>query len=257
MASSAACSPPASETSLLRKRVPWQEMSWIAKASASMAALSCSISAPRLCSSAARSSSRSSAARQLIISTVMRRRVPWPPLPSRASRRMPPRRSAELRGHQAAEGEAAEVDLGLRADQAVERAGPAHRATDRPPPGPAPACGGVSESWKPGMSGSHSVCAADSASTLRSQCIQLPWPPCSSTSGGACRRCRSGASARARRHARHRGGWTARRCARSAERIGFRLGIEGREIRHRRIVPRTGDQAAAARSGSSTPRCRP
>jgi len=34
------------------------------------------------------------------------------------------------------------------------------------------------------MSGSHSVRPAESASALSSQCIQLPWPPCSSTSGG-------------------------------------------------------------------------
>ncbi|MNY18720.1 hypothetical protein D3C86_1521200 [compost metagenome] len=94
-ASIAACSPPESDTSLLRKRVPWHERSWISKASGSMAAGACSISAPRLCMSAARSVSRSGAARQLIISTVMRRKVPWPPLPISASRRMAPRRTAK------------------------------------------------------------------------------------------------------------------------------------------------------------------
>ena len=42
----------------------------------------------------------------------------------------------------------------------------------------------VPDSPEPGRSGTISVKLAERSSMLRTQCIQLPVPPCSSTSGG-------------------------------------------------------------------------
>src|SRR5262249_6887116 len=44
--------------------------------------------------------------------------------------------------------------------------------------------GGVADSPSPGRSGAITVKRRDSGSTLRTQCIHEPYPPCSSTSGG-------------------------------------------------------------------------
>ena len=44
--------------------------------------------------------------------------------------------------------------------------------------------GGIPDSPEPGRSGTSSMKSRASASMLRTQCIQLPVPPCNSTSGG-------------------------------------------------------------------------
>ena len=43
---------------------------------------------------------------------------------------------------------------------------------------------GVADSPEPGVSGAITMKSRDRSSILRTQCIQLPVPPCSSTSGG-------------------------------------------------------------------------
>ena len=160
-----------------------------------MALRSCSIRCDRLCRWASVWAGPGASARQFFNASGLRAK-PWPVGPSSASRPTPPRAAARLE---------ASTEPKEKAARPISRPAPIRlsmlwrsAATSR---SRLAGAASSSDSPQPGRSGSQSWCRCANASMLRTQCSQLPLPPCSSTSGGPlpkrCQRialCSNGAS---------------------------------------------------------------